>query len=326
MAVRGQEIGPGALALEQEFLLPRRPSLGTALLRLAIRKPLGTFGVVIILILGVLAGSTYIGSGSLIAHYEPEEVFRKANPLYQEGSFDPEALSPTILDSRAAPTIEHVFGTDSAGRDIWSRVVWGARRSLKIGVLSLLLATAAGASLGVVSAYFAGVFDIILQRFVDALQAFPALLILILIVAVWEPSEEVLILGLGLVGVTQVSRIVRGTVLSLREQPYVEAARVIGASDLRLMVRHILPNTMAPIIVVFTIGLGSVIIAEASLSFLGLAPPGVSWGQMLNEGRNFIYSSPWQAVFSGLAITMAVLAFNLAGDALRDILDPRLRV
>ena len=122
-------------------------------------------------------------------------------------------------------------------------------------------------------------------------------------------------------GIRQVSRIVRGTVLSLREMPYVEAARVLGASDLRTMIDHILPNTAAPIIVVFTIGLGSVILAEAGLSFLGLTPPGISWGQMLSEGRNFIRTSPWQAVFSGLAITLAVLAFNLAGDALRDILD-----
>ncbi|HXF50897.1 MAG TPA: ABC transporter permease, partial [Dehalococcoidia bacterium] len=120
--------------------------------------------------------------------------------------------------------------------------------------------------------------------------------------------------------------IVRGSVLALRETPYVEAARVIGCSDWRIMALHILPNVAAPIIVVFTIGIGSVIIAEASLSFLGVAPPGISWGDTLNEGRRFVYSSPWQALFSGAAITMAVLGFNLAGDALRDVLDPRLRV
>jgi peptide/nickel transport system permease protein len=154
---------------------------------------------------------------------------------------------------------------------------------------------------------------------------FPALLLLVLLATYMKPNIQNLIIALGIVGITQVSRIVRGTVLAVREMPFVEAAKVVGASDLRAMIQHILPNTAAPIIVIFTIGLGSVIIAEAGLSFLGLAPPGTSWGQMLNEGRNLIYTSPWQAVFSGLAITLAVLAFNLAGDALRDIMDPRLR-
>ena len=248
-----------------------------------------------------------------------------ANPLYDPDVFNPEALSPTTLDRQGEPTLDHWFGTDSAGRDVWARVTIGARRSLTIGVGAMSIATIAGAFLGVISAYFSGRFDILLQRVLDAIQAFPALLLLILIVSITEPRIIWLIIAMGLVGITQISRIVRSTVLSLREQPYVEAARVLGANDLRLMAHHILPNTMAPIIVVFTIGLGTVIIAEAALSFLGLAPPGVSWGQMLNEGRNFIYSSPWQAVFSGLAITLAVLGFNLAGDALRDILDPRLR-
>jgi peptide/nickel transport system permease protein len=333
MAVRGGEAEPGALALEPEMVLPRRPGFGLKLLRTAIHKPLGTFGVIVIIIMAVAAAlCTDLHVPLLgveipgLSRYEPEAVFRKANPLYTPDSFDPEALSPTTLDRQAAPTMDHWFGTDSAGRDVWSRVIIGARRSLGIGIGALSIATVVGAFLGVLSAYFGGRFDTLLQRVLDAIQAFPALLLLILITSVTEPKIQWLIIGLGFVGITQVSRIVRGTVLSLREQPYVEAARVIGANDLRLMAVHILPNTMAPIIVVFTIGLGSVIIAEASLSFLGLAPPGVSWGQMLNEGRNFIYSSPWQAVFSGLAITLAVLAFNLAGDALRDIMDPRLRV
>jgi peptide/nickel transport system permease protein len=312
---------PGALALEPEMVLPRRPGIGVKLLRIAIHKPLGTFGIIIIAIMAVAA----IFAPAL-ERYETEAVFHRENPLYDPNTFNPEALSPITLDRQGAPTLDHWFGTDSAGRDVWSRVIWGARRSLGIGIGALSISIVAGTFLGVLSAYFGGRFDILLQRVLDAIQAFPALLLLILITSITEPKIEWLIVGLGFVGITQVSRIVRGTVLSLREQPYVEAARVIGANDLRLMAVHILPNTMAPIIVVFTIGLGSVIIAEASLSFLGLAPPGVSWGQMLNEGRNFIYSSPWQAVFSGLAITLGVLAFNLAGDALRDVLDPRLRI
>jgi peptide/nickel transport system permease protein len=288
--------------------------------RLAVRKPLGFFGVVVIFLLVVAA----LGAPA-IARYDPQETFSRPNPLYQPGVFNPEALTPTTLDRAAAPSVKHWFGTDNSGRDIWSRIIWGARRSLSVGVGALAISIITGTMVGVVSAYFGGWVDTLLQRLMDSLQVFPALLLLILVATYMEPTIQNLIIALGVVGITQVSRIVRGTVLAVREMPYVEAAKVVGASDLRAMLQHILPNTAAPIIVIFTIGLGSVIIAEAGLSFLGLAPPGVSWGQMLNEGRNVINTSPWQAVFSGLAITLAVLAFNLAGDALRDVLDPRLR-
>jgi peptide/nickel transport system permease protein len=290
-----------------------------AALRLAIRKPLGTFGIIIILIMSVLAAFAPI-----VERYAPDEPFQRVNRFYDPA--DPLTGSAIETDASAAPSWEHWFGTDTRGHDLWSRIVWGTRRSLGIGVAALAIAISAGTVLGLVSAFFAGRFDLILQRFMDAVQAFPALLILILLSSISEANLRILIVGLGIVGIPTVSRIVRGTVLSLREMPYIEAARALGASDLRIMVRHILPNTIAPIIVVFTIGLGTVILAEAGLAFLGLAPPGVSWGLMLNEGRNFIQSSPWQALFSGLAITLAVLAFNLAGDALRDIFDPRLRV
>lgn len=306
--------------LEREWALRRRPPWWVAAGRLAARKPLGFFAVVVIFLLVIAA----IGAPA-IARYDPQDTFSRANPLYEPGAFNPEALTPTTLDRAAAPSAEHWFGTDSSGRDIWSRIIWGTRRSLGIGVGALAISILAGTVVGVVSAYFSGWVDIVLQRLMDSLQVFPALLMLILILTYLGADIKTFIIGLGVVGITQVSRIVRGTVLSLREMPYVEAAKVVGASDVRSMLQHILPNTAAPIIVIFTIGLGSVIIAEAGLSFLGLAPPGVSWGQMLNEGRNFIYTSPWQAVFSGLAITLAVLAFNLAGDALRDIMDPRLR-
>ena len=183
-----------------------------------------------------------------------------------------------------------------------------------------------GATAGIVSGYFGGRVDTIMQRLLDAMQAFPALLILILFATAFELNVRNLVISLAIVGIPQVSRLIRGTVLALREQPFVEAGRVIGATDLRIMFRHILPNTAATLIVVFTIGIGTVIIAEASLSFLGLTPPGVSWGLMLYAGVGFINVSPWQAVFAGAAITLAVLSFNLMGDALRDILDPRLRI
>ena len=309
-----------AALFEQEWVLPSRPPWWVTARRVAVRKPLGTLGLLVIVLLVVAA----VGAPAL-ARYDPQETFQRPDPNYKPGVFNPQALGPTTLDRTAAPSAAHWFGTDSSGRDTWSWVIWGARRSLGIGVGALAISILVGAAVGIVSAYFGGWVDMLLQRLMDALQVFPALLLLILIATYMEPNIRNLILALGIVGISQVSRIVRGTVLSLREMPYVEAARVLGASDLRTMIRHILPNTAAPIIVVFTIGLGSVIIAEAGLSFLGLAPPGISWGQMLNEGRNFIRTSPWQAVFSGLAITLAVLAFNLAGDALRDIMDPRLR-
>jgi peptide/nickel transport system permease protein len=292
------------------------------LLRVARRKPLGALGMVIIAALVALAVAT-----PMVAHYDPAQAFEHRNPGYDASSTNLYRTDRNefILDAKAAPSTKHWLGTDDAGRDIWARIAWGARRTLGIAVASLAIAVCAGTLLGVVSGYFGGKIDTFIQRILDAMQAFPPLLLLLLIASAFELTVRNLVLALGFVGITQVSRLVRGKVLTLRELPYIEAGRVIGASDARLMFRHILPNTIAPIIVVFTLGLGTVIIAEASLSFLGLTH-GVSWGQMLNSGRNFINSSPWQAVFSGLAITMAVLAFNLVGDALRDILDPRLRM
>jgi peptide/nickel transport system permease protein len=295
----------------------------TRAVRLARRKPLGTFGLIIIIIMVAITLAT-----PAFARYDPAQAFERRNPTYNPSSTDLYRTDRKefILDAKAAPSMKHWLGTDDAGRDIWARIAWGTRRSLGISVSSLAIAVVAGAFLGVASGFFGGMIDTLLQRLLDALQAFPPLLLLLLIASAFELTVRNLVLAFGFVGLTQVSRLVRAKVLSLRELPFVEAARVIGASDMRLMLRHILPNTIAPIIVVFTMGLGTVIIAEASLSFLGLTPSGVSWGQMLDAGRNFIYSSPWQAVFSGLAITLAVLAFNLVGDALRDVLDPRLRM
>ena len=305
----------------EAWALPPRLGLWAKLRRVARQKPLGTFGVLAIALLAFCAAGA-----PLIGRYDPSQTFARPNPSYQEGVFNPQALTATTTDINSPPSLRHWLGTDNSGRDIWSRLVWGARRSLMIGVGSLSLSLIIGSMAGLVSAYFSGWVDTVMQRFMDSLQAFPALLLLILMATFMEPSVRNLMLALGVVGIPQVSRIVRGTVLSLREMPYVEAARVLGAGDIRVMAWHLLPNAMAPIIVVFTIGLGSVIIAEASLSFLRMAPPGISWGQMLDEGRQFVNSSPWQALFSGLAISLAVLGFNLAGDAMRDILDPRMRV
>ena len=314
-----EEAEPGILA--PEWTPPKAPSFWRNLGRFMVRKPLGGFSVIVIVLLVVMA----VGA-PVLARYGVEEVFVVPNPAYNPGSLDTQTSSPTLIDKQAAPSFKHWFGTDNYGRDSYARIVWGARRTLKVGLLSLVVGTAIGVMIGLTSAYFSGLLDTVVQRFMDGFQSFPALLFLILLVTVREPTEMNLIIGLAIVSVPSISRIVRSVVLQTREMPFVEAAHLIGASDLRIMGRHILPNIMAPIIIVFTIGVGAVILAEAMLSFLGLGPPGISWGQMLDTGRLFVLTSPWLALFSGGAITLAVLAFNLAGDALRDVLDPRLRL
>jgi len=319
MVGRTGEMGPGVLA--SEWAPPRAPSLWRSLGRFVVRKPLGAFGVFVIVVLVVVAAGAPV-----LARYGVERAFEVANPAYSPNSLETGKFSPTLIDTQAPPSMKHWFGTDNYGRDSYARIIWGSRRTLKVGLLSLAVGTALGVMIGLTSAYFSGLLDTIVQRFMDSFQSFPALLFLILLVTVRAPTELNLIIGLAIVSVPSISRIVRSVVLQTREMPYVEAARLIGASDLRIMGRHILPNIMAPIIVVFTIGVGTVILAEAMLAFLGLGPPGISWGQMLDTGRLFVLTSPWLALFSGGAITLAVLAFNLAGDALRDVLDPRLRM
>jgi len=319
MVDRAAEAESRALALE--WAPPKTPSLWRSLGRFMVRKPLGAFGVIVIVVLIVMA----VGA-PVLARYGVEETFEVANPAYDPSSLDPAAFAPTVIHKQAAPSIKHWFGTDNFGRDTYARIVWGSRRTLKVGLLSLSMGTIVGILIGLTSAYFSGLVDTVVQRFMDTFQSFPALLFLLLLVTVFEPSEMSLTIGLAIVSVPAISRIVRSVVLQTREMPYVEAARLIGASHLRIMGRHILPNVMAPIIVIFTIGVGAVILAEASVSFLGFGPPGISWGQMLDTGRLFVLTSPWLALFAGGAITLAVLAFNLAGDALRDVLDPRLRM
>jgi peptide/nickel transport system permease protein len=309
----------GVLALERDFALPPRPSILTTVLRFIVRKPLGTFGFLLIFLVGFLAAAE-----PLIARYDGLKTFEIVNPDYNPNSFDPSALSPTKVNTQGPPSMTNWFGTDHQGHDTYARIVRGARRSLGVGLGALAIGTTAGVFIALVSAYIRGTFDLILQRFMDGFQAFPPLVFLVLIVTVTEPSLLSMTIGLGVVATPQVSRVVRSAVFQAREMPYIEAARVIGCNPARIMVRHILPNVMAPVIVVFSIGVGTVILTEAILTFLGLGPPGISWGQMLNTGRLFVLDSPWQAVFSGLAITLAVLGFNLAGDALRDVLDPRL--
>ena len=229
------------------------------------------------------------------------------------------------------PSGAHFFGTDSLGRDVFSRVVFGARTSMLASTSGVLLSGIMGALLGVSSGFLGGKFDLVLQRVTDGIHSVPLLLLaMLLVVAIGSklPSLLTVAIALGLVGSTTVNRVVRGSTLAVKAMPYVEAATSLGATSQRIVLRHILPNVMAPLIVALSVQFGAFITAEASLSFLGLGvqPPMPSWGGMLSaEGRSFFKQAPWLALFPGVAISLTVLAANLVGDALRDILDPRQR-
>jgi peptide/nickel transport system permease protein len=225
------------------------------------------------------------------------------------------------------PSREHVMGTDSLGRDMFSRVLHGGRISLAIGVLAVAVAVGIGAILGALAGYYGRLLDSAVMRFVDLLLAFPTLYLYITLVALVGPNIGVLILILGGLGWTGIARIVRAEVLKLRAQDYVEAARALGLGDNRIIFRHIMPNAMAPVIVATTLGIPSMILAESALSFLGLGvmPPHMSWGSLVNDGLAFFRTAWWLPVFPGTVIFLCVLGFNFLGDGLRDALDPRLK-
>ena len=296
--------------------------------RFARRRKLGAVGVALVLV--VLAIAIV---GPLIQRYGDNRVFEVANPEFNPTANplaiaqNPNLSTPTTFERYESPNGGHWFGTDQFARDIYARVIVGARLAVIIGIGASLISVLAGTVIGVVSGYFGGVVDLIVQRFVDALQAFPGLVLLMLIVqVVSEPPLALTVAALGFLGWATSVRIVRSAVLTVKNMPYVEAARSFGATDVRIMAQHVLPNVVAPIIVVFSIGIGAYILAEASLSFLGLGPADkTTWGKMVNAGRVALDLHPWEALFSGVAITLTVLGFNLAGDAIRDELDPRLR-
>jgi peptide/nickel transport system permease protein len=226
------------------------------------------------------------------------------------------------------PTTTHPFGTDALGRDLLSRVLWGGRVSLMVGVSVELLAATLGSAIGLVAGYYGGALDAALMRFTDVVMAFPSLVLAIGLIAVFErPGLDKVVIVLVALGWTTIARVVRGSVLSLRSRDYVDAARALGVGDVSLMARHILPNTLGPLLVAATIGVGGNMVAEAGLSYLGLGAqsPTISWGAMLADGQTFLGSAPWVAIFPGLALMLAVLGVNLLGDGLRDVLDPRFR-
>jgi len=241
------------------------------------------------------------------------------------------SYSPLSVDSAhalARPGAQHWMGTDSFGRDVFARIVHGARISLAVGIGSTTLGATFGVIIGLASGYLSGWVDLIFQRITDVLQALPLLVLALVMTAALGPSLPNVIIAIAIPLIPIVARVIRANTLALREQPFVEAAKSIGMSETRIALRHVLPNTLAPLIVLATAQLGSTILTEASLSFLGLGipEPYPSWGRMLSESAaEYVRTAPWLVIFPGVAISLAVFGTNLFGDALRDILDPRQR-
>jgi peptide/nickel transport system permease protein len=240
-------------------------------------------------------------------------------------------VSPLTIDSAhalSAPNAQHWMGTDSFGRDVWSRIIHGARISLAVGIGSTALGSSIGVAVGLASGYLSGWVDLVFQRITDILQALPLLVLALVVTAALGPSLPNVIIAIAIPLIPTVARVIRANTLALRELPFVEAAKSIGMSEMRIALRHVLPNTLAPLIVLATAQLGSTILTEASLSFLGLGipEPYPSWGRMLSESAaEYVRTAPWLVIFPGVAISLAVFGTNLFGDALRDILDPRQR-
>ena len=266
-----------------------------------IRNPLAMIGLIIAVALILTAlFATYI------APYPPNEIRLK------------DKLSP--------PTWSHLCGTDQFGRDILSRIIYGARVSLIVGLLGTTIGLAIGVFLGVIAGYFGGWLDELIMRAMDIILSFPYIVLGIGLMALFGPSLKNVILIIGLINGPRFARLMRGTVLSVREREYVKAAKSMGASSANIIVRHILPNTMTPVIILFTLSIATAINMEAALSFLGLGvpPPDPTWGEIISNGMNYMLGSPWIATFPGMAISLAVLGYNLLGDALRDILDVKM--
>jgi ABC-type dipeptide/oligopeptide/nickel transport system permease subunit len=239
-------------------------------------------------------------------------------------------LDPLDIDLHArlqAPSALHWLGTDDQGRDVWARLVWGARVSLTVGVLSQGISLLLGVTLGLIAGYYGRWVDELVMRLADVTLAFPTLLLLIAMAAALEPSLGTVFVTIGVVGWAGMARLVRGQVLVVRQLEYVQAVRALGGRDRRIVMRHVLPNVIAPVVIAGTLGIAGAIMAEAALSFLGLGvqPPTPSWGGMIADARDLykLRTAPWTSIAPGMAIGLAVLAFNLLGDALRDVLDPR---
>jgi peptide/nickel transport system permease protein len=286
--------------LALESTAPARPGVLRRSWQVGRRRPAALVGAVVVLIFAVLA----IGAPWIVTADPSQADWKQV---------------------RKAPTWAHPFGTDDLGRDALARVVWGTRISMQAGVFSILFAIAVGVPLGLAAGYYRGPLDQALMRVTDAWLAFPFLILAIGLVTILGASLMNATLAIGLGATPTYIRLTRGLVLSVQEEDYVQGARALGAGDVRLMGRHILPNIVSALLVQATVQIPTAIIAEAVLSFLGLGvqPPAPSWGTMLNAAQQFLESAPWMAFWPGLAIFVLALSFNLAGDGLRDLLDPR---
>lgn len=290
------------LARQQHWAVARFNRSGSVVWRFCRQKPLGAFSAIILVVLVLMAVLA-----EWITPYEPM------------------ATGP---DTLVGPSSKYLAGTDQFGRDIFSRILLGARTSLYVGVGVTIAATIPAIAIGVISAYFGGTVDYFVQRAVDTIQAVPYLILLIAIMVALGPSLLNIILALSFRRAITESRVMRGSTLGIMNQTYVEAAKASGATNLRVMLVHLIPNIMPVVIVVASLGFGSVILAEASLSFLGygIPPPTPSWGGMLAaDGRSYMYAAPWMLIAPAIALSLVVFAINMFGDALRDVLDPRLR-
>ncbi|MCH8062666.1 MAG: ABC transporter permease [Chloroflexi bacterium] len=268
-----------------------------------VNKPLGAAGAAIIIVMSIMAIA-----GEWISFYDPVEW--------------------NLRDKLVGPNLSHWLGTDQMGRDLWSRMMIGARVSLLVGFASVAFGSGLGGILGIVSAWFGGRVDQIMQRLMDTLMAIPTLILALAVTAALGQSLFFIIFAIGIVQIPRANRVVRSQALSIKEAQFVDAARALGAGDVRIMLSHIMPQCVAPWLIISTGALGIAILTEATLSFLGLGvpPPAPSWGGMLSgPARDYFVVAPWMAIWPGLALTLAVYGFNLFGDALRDVLDPRLR-
>jgi peptide/nickel transport system permease protein len=293
---------PQATIEFEDIELPKKPLL-ERIWDLCKRQPLGAFGAVVVV--GMVLIAVF---ANVVSPYDPERA--------------------DFANMLTAPNADFWLGTDAFGRDILTRLIYGARTALFVGFTCAIVGATGGLVLGVASAYFGGIFDLVVQRIVDVVMAFPLIILALAVVATLGTGTENVIIAITIPFIPQCARVVRSNALAIREIPYVDAARALGFSDGRIILRHMVPNVMAPYLIMLTAFVGQAILLEASLSYLGMGvqEPTPAWGLMLQGGaEEYAESAPWVPIFPGLAITLAVFGFNLFGDAVRDLLDPKLR-
>ncbi|MDW0116218.1 ABC transporter permease subunit [Sporosarcina thermotolerans] len=279
-----------------------KPDKGATILRRLLANKMSLFGGIVVLLYILIALFAPV-----IAPYDPYEVM--------------------LQDKLKPPSFEHFMGTDDKGRDVFTRILYGARISLGVGFLSVFIGAFFGIILGLISGYYGKMIDTVIMRFVDVLLAFPGLLLALAIVSALGPNLINVVIAVGIFSIPTFARIVRGSTLDIKKSEYIDAVKVLGAHDSTIIFRHILPNILSPIIVQGTLRLATSILSVAGLSFLGMGaqPPSPEWGAMLSKGRDFIMTAPHLALYPGMAIAIIVLAFNIFGDGLRDVLDPKMK-